>query len=233
MTVDVSRARIDAADRMPLYLQLTQAVAHVPGVAQAGASLLTPVSGFESNRFVDVAGAPALPDKERIVPVNFVTPGWFAVYGTPLRSGRDIDIHDGPNTPPVAVVNEAFVRRFFPGRDPLGATVVSPAAMDGTIRLSAKKARTANHRRVGGLPRRPVRRSNSLARSSPKTLPSPLPASTLLPRCEGVKHCSNWPPAGTYTPWSRGRDEPRPSRLGWEPQPDPVPRLIQQHGRAD
>ena len=127
MTVDVSRARIDAADRMPLYLQLTQAVAHVPGVAQAGASLLTPVSGFESNRFVDVAGAPALPDKERIVPVNFVTPGWFAVYGTPLRSGRDIDIHDGPNAPPVAVVNEAFVRTFFPGRDPLGATVVSSA----------------------------------------------------------------------------------------------------------
>jgi predicted permease len=127
MTVDVSRAPIDAADRMPLYLLLTQAIARVPGVAHAGASLLTPVSGFESNRFVDVSGAPALPDNERIVPVNFVTPGWFALYGTPLRSGRDIDTHDGPTAPPVAVVNEAFVRRFFPGRDPLGATVVSSA----------------------------------------------------------------------------------------------------------
>jgi putative ABC transport system permease protein len=127
MTVDVSRARIAPGDRVALYLQLTQAVARVPGVAYASASLLTPVSGFESNRFVEVSGAPELPDKERIVPVNFVTPRWFDLYGTPLRSGRDIDTRDGPNAPPVAVVNEAFVRRFFPDRDPLGATVASAA----------------------------------------------------------------------------------------------------------
>jgi putative ABC transport system permease protein len=112
---------------MQLYLQLTQAVARVPGVAHTGASLLTPVSGFESNRFVDVPGSPDLPDNERVVPVNFVTPGWFDLYGTPLRSGRDIETHDGPNALPIAVVNEAFVRTFFPGRDPLGVTVVSSA----------------------------------------------------------------------------------------------------------
>jgi hypothetical protein len=112
---------------LPFYLQLTQAVAAVPGVGRAGGSLLTPLSGFETNRFIDVPGAPSMPDTQQIVPVNFITPGWFAVFGVPVRSGRDIDMHDTTNGNAVAVVNEAFVRRFFSGPDAIGAAISSSA----------------------------------------------------------------------------------------------------------
>jgi putative ABC transport system permease protein len=126
LDVDVSRTHIDPADRLPFYLRLTQAIAAVPGVAQASGSMMTPVSGAFGFRLLDAPGAPSIPDRERLVAFNFVTPGWFAAYGMPLRSGRDVDARDDKNAPPVALVNEAFVRRYFTDRPPLGATLTSP-----------------------------------------------------------------------------------------------------------
>jgi hypothetical protein len=55
--------------------------------------------------------------------LNFITPGWFAAYGTPLRAGRDVDDHDVKGAPPVILVNEAFVRKFLPTTNPVGATI--------------------------------------------------------------------------------------------------------------
>jgi predicted permease len=127
LNVDVTRAHIDPANRLAFYLQLPHAIATVPGVAFAGGSLMTPISGSLSNRFVDVSGAPSVPQLERLVVVNFVTSGWFEVYGIPVRAGRDIADTDAANTLPVVVVNDAFVRRFFPGRNPVGATIAAPA----------------------------------------------------------------------------------------------------------
>jgi putative ABC transport system permease protein len=49
-----------------------------------------------------------------------VTPDYFATLGTPLVRGRDFNDGDRANTSWVAVVNEAFVRSFWPGEDPLG-----------------------------------------------------------------------------------------------------------------
>ena len=43
--------------------------------------------------------------------------------GIPLRGGRDFDDGDRVGSPPVAIVNEAFVRQYLPGRQPIGETV--------------------------------------------------------------------------------------------------------------
>ena len=52
-----------------------------------------------------------------------ITPGWFATYGTTIRAGRDIDDRDTQGALPVALVNEAYVRKFLPNRNPIGETV--------------------------------------------------------------------------------------------------------------
>jgi hypothetical protein len=49
-----------------------------------------------------------------------VSPGYFAAAGTPLRAGRAIDAHDRRDGPPVAVANEALVRRLFGREPPIG-----------------------------------------------------------------------------------------------------------------
>lgn len=56
------------------------------------------------------------------VTLNFVAPRYFETMRLPLLVGRDLDWNDrpGPDRPPPIVVNEAFARKYFPGKNPLG-----------------------------------------------------------------------------------------------------------------
>ena len=49
-----------------------------------------------------------------------VSAGFFKAIGTPLLRGRFFSIGDGPNAPPVAIINDAMARRSWPGHDPVG-----------------------------------------------------------------------------------------------------------------
>ena len=112
VNVDTQRARTDPADRMLLYQRIVEAAGSAPGVAYAGGSMWTPVDG-----------GMRMGDSQRRVAFNFVTPGWFAAYGTAVRMGRDFTVRDTAEAPPVVVVNEAFARAVMPGVLPLGETI--------------------------------------------------------------------------------------------------------------
>jgi putative ABC transport system permease protein len=73
---------------------------------------------------VAVEGRPPAPGTEPSVRAAVVTPGYFDALGIPRRAGRAFDDGDESGSMPVAVVNERFVRRFFPGENPLGRHVV-------------------------------------------------------------------------------------------------------------
>jgi putative ABC transport system permease protein len=63
-----------------------------------------------------------------------ITPDWFATYGTRLVAGRDFDDRDRLGSPPVAIVNETFVRRFLQGANPLGRRIRNPSSAPGETR---------------------------------------------------------------------------------------------------
>jgi predicted permease len=71
---------------------------------------------------------------DRDVQLNAVTPGFFATLGTRIVAGRDFDDHDSLTASEdghrVVIVNEAFVSRYFRGRDPLGALVCMGSKID-------------------------------------------------------------------------------------------------------
>jgi putative ABC transport system permease protein len=122
VTVDTSRAHVDPAARLPFYHQLVDAVASVPGVEHAAGSTSTPVSaGLPGG--VKVPGTSPTSESESLALWTEVTPRWFATYGTTIRDGRDFDERDISAGQPVAIVNEAFARRFFAGRRAIGETV--------------------------------------------------------------------------------------------------------------
>ena len=131
VNVDVSRAPIDPANRIPFFHQLVAAVAAVPGVARAGGSMATPVGGSSLLGFIDLPGAPpAQPEpgpvpfwNSRMTMLNVITPGWLATYGTAVVAGRDIDERDVQGALPIALVNDAYVHKFLPGRNPIGETI--------------------------------------------------------------------------------------------------------------
>jgi hypothetical protein len=85
--------------------------------------LLTGGGWFTNNR-VAVGDGPMLPEDNRNrVWRNATTPGWFETMGIPLRSGRDFNDRDRVSSPPVAIVNEAFVRRYLSGQQAIGQTL--------------------------------------------------------------------------------------------------------------
>jgi len=112
-TVDTSKAAVDVADRTRLGERLVEAVSRVPGVESVASSSDTPLS--------KASQSPVMLKAERVQ--NAVSPRWFATYSTRLRSGRDFTPQDGPGAPPVAIVNEAFARKYFVGRNALGETI--------------------------------------------------------------------------------------------------------------
>ena len=136
VNVDVTRAPIDQANRIPFFHQLVAAVAAVSGVARSGGSMATPVGG---NSLMDIIDPPDAPPPQlepgpvpfwnsRMTMINQITPGWLATYGTPVLAGRDINERDVQGALPVALVNEAYVRKFLPGRNPIGETIRFPDA---------------------------------------------------------------------------------------------------------
>ena len=54
------------------------------------------------------------------VAMAYITPGFFETFAVDLLSGRDFVVQDDMDSEPVAIVNQSFAQRLFPGEDPLG-----------------------------------------------------------------------------------------------------------------
>jgi predicted permease len=111
---------------LAVYEQMRDAVRALPGVAEAAVSIVTPVSGADIRNPADVSGGVELPESERMSAINFVSPGWFTTFATPMLAGRDFDDRDTQGARLVGIVNEAFARQFLHGASPLGHTLRIP-----------------------------------------------------------------------------------------------------------
>jgi putative ABC transport system permease protein len=137
--INASRTPSAAGSRTALYHQLASSVAELPGVEHAGVSINTPANHgvtLVTSYTVDGMPEPRRQQTDWDTIVNYVTPGWFRAYGLPIRAGRVIETHDTRQAPLVAVANEAFARKFFPGRQAVGGTIVDMTGPPGRSRES-------------------------------------------------------------------------------------------------
>ncbi len=93
----------------------------LPGVKSAGLALYSALEGDNWSEGIFVEGRPAPPPGEH----NFaswdrVSPQFFQTVGQPVIRGRGITDQDTATSQMVAVVNQAFVKKFFPREDPIG-----------------------------------------------------------------------------------------------------------------
>ena len=117
---------------------LMSRVEQLPGLEAAASALVVPLT-METE-----GGRVWLPEEhgdERAIVVsrNFVTPGYFRTIGLPLVSGRNFDASDRAGAPAVAIVNETFARRAWPGKEAAGQRLVSgssryPLQVVGVVR---------------------------------------------------------------------------------------------------
>ena len=100
----------------------------VPGVASATFSRMPLLGDMGWKTRIGVVGRPPRDDGHNTTMVNFVAGSFFSTYGIPIMAGRAVDLADDARGGSVAVVNQAFVREFFGGEDPLGRTLQRPNA---------------------------------------------------------------------------------------------------------
>jgi putative ABC transport system permease protein len=93
--------------------------------AAAWATTLPMGQSYFGQSFVEVAGDAPLEESARpIVDYQIVSQSYFDTLDLPVVTGRAFDERDRADSVPVCMVNEAFVRRFFQGRSPIGMRLV-------------------------------------------------------------------------------------------------------------
>jgi putative ABC transport system permease protein len=85
----------------------------LPGVRAVGFSSDLPWTGYDENTSFRIIGRQFPEGEGPEARYHFLTPGFIAALGLPLRAGRDVSTSDGPDTPPVVLINEATARRFW------------------------------------------------------------------------------------------------------------------------
>ena len=104
-----------------LYQRIHDSLSSIPGVSAVALCKYSPLSGGQWGSGISVDGHPPPgPRDDNSASMNRVTAGYFEVIGNPILRGRGISEQDMADSRHVAVINEAFARKFFRNEDPLG-----------------------------------------------------------------------------------------------------------------
>jgi predicted permease len=122
VNVDARKAAPSSA-RVPAMLQLRDSVKALPDVSDAALSAMTPFAG-EWDTLIENPEGMTLPESDRDLYLNAVSPDWFTTYGVTLREGRRLDAHDGVAVPlESALINRTAAQKFFPNRSAIGQVI--------------------------------------------------------------------------------------------------------------
>ncbi|MHB1223459.1 MAG: ABC transporter permease, partial [Gemmatimonadaceae bacterium] len=105
---------------LALFRRAEEELAAIPGVTGVAVARIPLLAGSNWGSDVSVEGFEKGPDTDANARYNEVSPGYFRVLGTQLLAGREFTDADIVGSPQVAVVNEAFAKKFGLGREAVG-----------------------------------------------------------------------------------------------------------------
>ena len=118
--VDPTRAELPEGGLVAFNQSLMRQAEALPGVRAASLAVMTPLQGGGMSQPMTVNGVSTGLSE---IYFNFLAPRFFDIVGTPIVMGRDLAESDAAGAPLVAVVNQAFVRKYLEGLEPLGQRV--------------------------------------------------------------------------------------------------------------
>jgi putative ABC transport system permease protein len=105
----------------PMFRQIDDRMRQIPGMRMVAPALYAPMTGDSWNDGIRIEGRPEPPAKEDTsASWARVMPSFFETIGAKIVLGRPITDEDTAATRKVAVVNQAFARRFFKNQNPIG-----------------------------------------------------------------------------------------------------------------
>ena len=127
---DLSRSGYDRARAAAFATTFLERISRVPGAASVAFTFQTLLGNGGWGMELTVEGYQAPPGDSAGAALNAVSPGYFTTMGIPLLAGREFDAHDDHATAipegwpyRVAVVNEAFAKRYFKDANPIGRRI--------------------------------------------------------------------------------------------------------------
>jgi putative ABC transport system permease protein len=119
--IDFSTLNLPKETRLAFSTDLFKRIRELPGVNVASIARIVPLSGDGINHDILMGDSGEPEGEPPVATFNVISPGFFATLQTQLLGGRDFDDHDTLASPNVAIVNEAFAKKFAKSANPLGA----------------------------------------------------------------------------------------------------------------
>jgi predicted permease len=109
-----------SAQSHAFFPRLEDELAQIPGVTGVTVSRVALIAGNNWGNDVDVEGFPTGPDIDNNSRFNEVGASYFSTLGVPMLAGREFTRSDVVNAPQVAIINQAFAKKFKLGDNPVG-----------------------------------------------------------------------------------------------------------------
>jgi len=119
------------AKRVALFEELVSRIRTVPGVTSATMTFPLPFSGSGINTGFEIEGQHPAPGDTPVAALCAADRDYFTTMHIPLLQGNGFLASDGARAKPVAVINEAFAKRYFPAENPIGKRLQQGAATGG------------------------------------------------------------------------------------------------------
>jgi len=121
MTMDLSLQGYNEKRGQQFYKQLSERVRSIPGVRDAAIGGYIPM-GYDNSLVNVFPEGQVIDDKTKTESAfdDEVQPNYFRTAGTPVIQGREFTEADSATSPKVAIVNEAFAKKIWPGENPVG-----------------------------------------------------------------------------------------------------------------
>jgi putative ABC transport system permease protein len=114
----------EPAAMVAFYDRALERMRALPGVEAVALTSVVPISGDDEIYSIQFEGRPPLPQGRGVSALYYlVSPDYFRTIGIPVLEGRGFSDHDREGAPPVAIVNDEFVRLHYPAEDPIGKVV--------------------------------------------------------------------------------------------------------------
>jgi len=121
---DTSLVRYNPEKTATFYRDIKDRVRALPGVRSAALTATVPFGNNQPSREVIPEGYRATKGQESVtLPFDVVDADYFGTMKIPIVSGRGFTVDDKADSTPVAIVNQEFAARFWPGQDPLGKRI--------------------------------------------------------------------------------------------------------------
>lgn len=132
VTMGIPASRYDSATKViAFYSTLLDRIRALPGVERVAAVRQLPATTPSWSSSIAIKGRPPMQVATSILHRE-VQDDYFRTMRVPLLRGRTFESQDGPDAPPVVVINEALAKQFFADEDPIGQQIANDLVPDST-----------------------------------------------------------------------------------------------------